>query len=501
MSDEAIPWKGLHPLSLAVNLAPRTWRTLRNTWPLFAALLIGGRRDSIAVLVVALTLFGLSVASTFVHFLTLGYRVVDGRLELKSGLINRQRRTIDPKRIQNIELVRNPLHTAFGLVELRIETASGREVEGLLSALSVEEGEAVRAALEQARPHEDPSEAEPAEVLARADLSDLLRYGATGLRLGAGLAIAVGLGSEALQLVDVQELDSVPSLIGKLGGAAMLVAFITGLFLLAVAGAIQRFWGFTLSLADGRLLATQGLLTRRRVELLAAKVQLVTVRQPLLRRLLHFGSVHIETAAVRSGERGVSSAEAQVPAVDDDALPALLDAVVPGSGALWTEPMEPPHPRALRRELITGVITGSATGLLLGWWLGGVAWVLVSILPALAVISEWLDYRHQGWRVTDSLVLSRAGYVNRKTHVVSRAKIQTVEWRQGVLLRRWGLAQVILRVAGSRVELPLLGAELARELVDRLTPRPAAVLDAPDATDPEESPRPPASPASETASA
>ena len=41
-----------------------------------------------------------------------------------------------------------------------------------------------------------------------------------------------------------------------IGGAAMLVAFITGLFLLAVAGAIQRFWGFTLSLADGRLLIT-----------------------------------------------------------------------------------------------------------------------------------------------------------------------------------------------------------------------------------------------------
>ena len=129
-------WRGLHPLSLVANLAPRTWRTLRGTWPLLAAFAIGGRRDSVAILFIAALFFGMAVWSTVLHFLTLRYRVVHGRLEMRSGLLNRQNRALDPSRIQNTELVRNPLHKLLGLVELRVETASGREVEGLLSALS-----------------------------------------------------------------------------------------------------------------------------------------------------------------------------------------------------------------------------------------------------------------------------------------------------------------------------------------------------------------------------
>ena len=176
-------WRGLHPLSLVANLAPRTWRTLRGTWPLLAAFAIGGRRDSVAILFIAALFFGMAVWSTVLHFLTLRYRVVHGRLEMRSGLLNRQNRALDPSRIQNTELVRNPLHKLLGLVELRVETASGREVEGLLSALSEEEGERLLGLLDAARAGSSPStdDEEKAKVLSSADLSDLLRYGALSL--------------------------------------------------------------------------------------------------------------------------------------------------------------------------------------------------------------------------------------------------------------------------------------------------------------------------------
>ncbi|NOY26891.1 MAG: PH domain-containing protein, partial [Oligoflexia bacterium] len=119
------PWKSLHPASLAVNLVPQAWRTARRAWPIFLAIILGGQDIGVQAgdLTLILLFFGLTLARTLVHFLTLHYRLHDGRLEIKSGLIHRQTRTIDPKRIQNVELVRNLFHRATGLVELRVETA------------------------------------------------------------------------------------------------------------------------------------------------------------------------------------------------------------------------------------------------------------------------------------------------------------------------------------------------------------------------------------------
>ena len=60
------------------------------------------------------------------------------------GLLVRHARTVDPKRIQNIEMVQNPLHKLAGLVELRIETAGDASTRGLLSALKVEDARSLR---------------------------------------------------------------------------------------------------------------------------------------------------------------------------------------------------------------------------------------------------------------------------------------------------------------------------------------------------------------------
>src|SRR6185503_14051289 len=98
-----------------------------------------------------LLFFGLAIGNTLVHYLTLRYRLADGRLEIRSGLLNRQARVIAADRVQNVEMVRNVFHRLSGLVEVRIETASGTEVEGLLSALSVADAEALIGALEAAR--------------------------------------------------------------------------------------------------------------------------------------------------------------------------------------------------------------------------------------------------------------------------------------------------------------------------------------------------------------
>lgn len=475
------PWRSLHPASVLVNLVPRTWAFVRRSWVLIFALLYGrsGSTDRMVDsldMVLLLMFFMGTVGSTVTHWATLRYRVNEGRLEIRSGLLNRQVRVIDPERIQNMELVRNVFHRLSGLVEVRIETASGSEVEGELSALSQSEAKVLVDALDRARQREGaPPVTEEAEwpVLVRNGLSELVWYGVTGARFSA-MVVLFGVAFEWFAQRDPERMGRVMSGVGWVGAALGLVAAVTGAWVVSVGGSLLRHWGFTLRRKGETLVAEEGLFTRRRVELGQHKVQLVSVQEPVLRRLVGFASLQVETAAVREGGDGTQRAVALVPVVTRDELDALVGAVLPGAGPHFGDlPLSPPAPRALVRSLVQGtwqaaLLTTLAVAAFGPW--GGLATVLFPVAWGLA----WLDHRHQGWAITDELVVARAGWLSRRTEVVERRKLQSVDRVQGPLLRRYGLGQVVVRVAGAGLALPIVGWEEAAAIQETLV-QPKAV--------------------------
>ena len=135
MASEAAPaevgaWRSLEPASLLVNLLPDLWRTARAAWPLLLAVFVGGGIANVVNLGLLTVFFGSAIGRTVLHFLTLRYRLHEGKLEIRTGLIGRRFRVIDPGRIQNVEIVQNVFHKLAGLVELRIETAGDAGAEG-----------------------------------------------------------------------------------------------------------------------------------------------------------------------------------------------------------------------------------------------------------------------------------------------------------------------------------------------------------------------------------
>lgn len=464
-SDAA--WRQLHPGSVLVNLIPRLWGLARAFWPILLAVVYGTAQGGGVQLLdysVLLAFFLMGASGTVLHWLTLRYRVADGRLEVQSGLINRQVRVIAPERIQNLEMTRNVFHRLAGLVELRIETASGTEVEGLLSALSVAEAEALIAELGRSRP---TNVSEPDPVVVENGTLDLMRYGATAARLGA-IAVLVGLASEWLSVSDPDEVVEVGAVLGALGGIALVFAAFSGAFVLGVGGAVVRHHGFRLVRRGTALVASEGLFTTRQVELPLAKVQLVTVTEPLLRRLLGFGSVHIETAAARAEQGGVAQAEAMAPYVDRDHFAQVVRAALPQLDVdLASLDLHPPHPRALVRAVAVAVVRGLVLGGLAVAWFG--SWgALALLLVPFGVIGAVLDHRFQGWLVTDQVVLTRTGWWSRATQVVDRHKLQSLQVSQGPFLRNYGLAVLRVRVAGSSVELPVLDWDQALAIQQQL---------------------------------
>jgi uncharacterized membrane protein YdbT with pleckstrin-like domain len=111
------------------------------------------------------------------------------------------------------------------------------------------------------------------------------------------------------------------------------------------------------------------------------------------------------------------------------------------------------------------------------WWFGGFAALAWLVLPVGALLA-YLDYRHQGWLVSEGSVVSRRGYVNRSSVIVHRSKIQSLSCHQGPVLRRIGLGRLSVNVAGRSVGLPLISWEQAQDRLLQLTEPPDAALDA-----------------------
>ncbi len=487
VEPDAQGWRGLEPASLAINLVPDLWRTLRTGWPLLVAIMVSGGVTSFIDLLFFLVFLASSLARTIVHFLTLRYRLADGKLEIHSGLLGRRHRVIDPVRIQNIELVQNVFHRAFGLVELRVETAGESGAAGLLSALSLAEAESLRAGIQRVRSASAAasaaasgpagsgaagSAAEPeAEELERTGLLEVLGHGVTEGRAGAALVL-YGIVQEWGPTVRPELFTHALARPGS--SAVLMVVFVSAGYLWSVTTSFVRYYGFVLSRTADGLRTRSGLFTRRRVEIPAGKVQMVRIDASWMLRLMGYASLQIETAGSNAAPGEGRLAEALVPMVADDVVPYTLDAVLSGFAASERVAWSRPARAALVRAVLGGVVRWGGALALIGHFLTptlglGRLDALAGVGVLLGIGDGYLDYVTAGWKLTPSLILVRSGFLSRVTSVLPRAKIQSAHLVQGPIQRQFGVWQVHVWVAGGRVATPELNEHEARAVFEAVS--------------------------------
>ena len=105
----------LHVLSPAFFATRHAWRL----WPL--ALLVAARRQFWLLALGALVLLAWSTVEWWRHT----YELEGGALRVEEGVLARKLRAVPFDRIQQVELVRKPLHRLLGVASLRVETAGG----------------------------------------------------------------------------------------------------------------------------------------------------------------------------------------------------------------------------------------------------------------------------------------------------------------------------------------------------------------------------------------
>jgi putative membrane protein len=482
----AVPLEGEGPQRLHV-LSPVFFATRHaiRLWPL--GVLLVARRQLWLIVLGALVLLAWST----VEWMRRTYELEGGALRLEEGVLARKLRAVPFDRIQQVELVRKPLHRLLGVASLRVETAGGGSAAEVdLDVVTLEEARTLRATLLRAKAEVTgaaaatagtlggqvhgartaaadaaiEAEAPRAErVLLRLRLGEVMLAGITGSRAAAALVV-LGPISQATDwfpgLTDWFFARFDPEAVTPTTPVAFAAVAVLGVIVwlgLAAASSIVTDYGFTLARAGNDLVVRRGLLERREAVLPLARLQVVRIEESLLRRALGLASIRIQSAG-RTGGGDETASRLAVPILQRVQVNQVLEELLPGAAPVPRLLLPPPaaRRRAVTRSVVTATVVMAAVAIPL-WRLTelgvlavpAVLAVLAVPVLALAVALGLAAYRNLGHATRERFLYARVGVAIRVTTAVPVAKAQSGSVRTTPFQRRAGLATLHIDIAGG----------------------------------------------------
>ena len=440
------------------------------------ALLAGSRQDGAPWQALGLVV---PVTIGLLRYLTTSFRIADGRIELRTGLVARSSRTTALARVRTVDLTASPIQRALGLSTLRIGTGISEQDQPLeLDGLPTPRARSLRdELLRVSQAVQAPADGsptgdtdDPAGPAAGSGASPPPRAEPPVLRLdpawaryapltSTGVVVLAGLLGVGGQLLgdlgprlplgaaDPDSLASAPLWVSLLTVAAVaLVA--TAVF--AVLGYLSAYWGFTLARSDGRWRLRRGLFTTRETTIEEERLAGVRLHEPLSLRVAGAARLSAVVTGLRTGEQGSSLLAPPAPrSVVDATAGSVLSCPEAILGPLTRHgaaAVRRRYVRALAPALVVVVLAAVlvAPGPL-------PVWVLVASLalvpPALAL--AWDRARSLGHAHLGGHVVARAGSVVRRREVLVDSHVIGWNLRATYFQRRVGLTTLAATTAGG----------------------------------------------------
>jgi putative membrane protein len=470
-SDErqAAPLQGrLHPLTLVLFLL----NTLTGLLIPGLIVMFTGSERSLGIL---LFLFlGLGLIPTLIRYFTFTYRIENGELITRQGILERTERHIPLARVQDVRFEQGIMHRLLKVVDVHIETAGGKGAEASLSVLSKADGEALRRAVfEQARVRSTESagtplasgDTTPTEVIRRLSTRELLLAGLTSNRSVYALTIILVAWQQLMDdILPKRIYERFTQFVGSLierwvnagdhpSWASILVLAVLIIFagtVLSAVGSVVLFHGFTLSRRGEDLHRSYGLITRRASSLPRRRIQLLRIEATWLRRLLHLATLRADTAGSQPADHqpGNEGRDVLVPVVRREEVDALLPVFFPNLDAAapdWRQVSR----CAIRRSTLKGaVVCVLLSALTLSLERSLLALLLLALIPAVYALNV-RSFRHLGFAVGEDFFHMRRGWLSRVIWIVPVRNAQTVVVRQTPFDRRHRVATLMVDTAGQ----------------------------------------------------
>lgn len=485
--DEPHEVRRLHPAAMIVGAIKtvRRWVSAVAFYGVFA--LIGNGLDFTTVLLILAGVVLVVVGSALWGFLAwraTTYDVSGGAFRLRGGVVQKNERTIPLEHVQSVDTVQGLLQRLFGVYEVRVETAGGggTEPDAALSALDRAAVEVLRREIEGYRPvpSAEAEEESGPRVIRKLSMRDLLIAGATSGQIGVALSL-VAIGSQLVDDFFSQRFAErvFEALAPRSVVAVLLLVLVVGLFawLLAIAGTVLAYAGFTLSRDGDFLYIRRGLLERREATIPLARIQAVRISEGLLRQPFGLAMLRVESAGYGE-DAGVSTT--LFPLLPRRQAQALLEAVAP---EFAVEPALTPLPRRARRRYafraavpVLFIVAVSAAPIYLAS-----RSVALASLPLLLVIPGVLHgllrHRAAGYALVADRLVVRSRLLSRTTSIAPRKRLQSRGSVRSPFQRRLRLATFEARVAsgggGSDLRVVDLDHDSARALLQDLSPTPS----------------------------
>lgn len=467
-----------------------------------------------------------AVAVGVVRWRTTRYRITDERVELHSGLLNRQRRSVPRDRIRTVDLTAPLLHRLVGLSVVKVGSGQSGSDAGLdLDAVTTDEAERLRRELlarpapargpaavadgtgtDRARVEGDGADgnradgdaaagdgtAGPADHVdpAGAELDRIrwssLRFAPLTVSSLAAIGALAGAGWNVLNEtgLDPRSLPGADAVAGELSAApvwATVLVAVGLLLLVMVAGSIvlfvERWWDYRLSREpDGTLRVRRGLLTKRSLSVSEQRLRGVTVSEPLLVRALGGGAQAGALTVGLAGEDKDSGGGALGPPVRRAHAHAVAATAARATGPVTDGPLRAHPARARTRRLVRAVVPALVPAALLGVfaWFDGTVWPVVvgGVLVLLAVPLALDRYRALGHRLDERYLVARHGSLLRTTTALRRDGVIGWRVRQSLFQRRAGVLTLEATTAagGGAVQVLDLDPADAVALMAAVTP-------------------------------
>ncbi len=439
-----------------------------------------------------LGLIALLLCRGLLHWLTTRYRITDEQVEVRTGLVFRQRLATRRSRIRTVESTARFGHRLFGVTAVRIGTGQHDQKDGKalrLDAVTVAEAERLRRELlRRTAPTVDGGAAQdrrpPADVLQRLDWG-WLRYAPLTLSGLFAIVAVAGLAWRSFSELDISvnriglmregvhwvERSSLGMVIITIAAIALVIIVFGSMVVYTL-----KFSGYRLTReSDDTLHVRRGLLTTSAVTIEEARLRGVEIREPMLLR----AGRGAKCSAVATGLQHKNESHLLMPPGPVDEAHRVAAKVLRSETSPTTVRLVRHPARALRRRLVRAVVPALvlvAALWVLHVWAGWPIWLweIACVLPVLAVPLGVNRYRNLGHALTPRYLVSRSGSFDRRTVALQRDGIIGWQVRRSFFQRRAGLMTLTATIAAGRGAYHVLdvtesdGVRLADETVPGL---------------------------------
>jgi putative membrane protein len=474
--DEA-PFQRLHPLSIILKSFSMLGQNIVAIIVLHFSLFDQNFNYS---LLAATALVAMVVGVTTLIWSRFTYQVTEREIRIKSGLLNRNNRSIPFDRIQDVSLEQKLISRLLGLATVALETGSGGGEDGQLNALARPDAENLRDKIRDYKaglkadnpPAEDqPVTTDTPPLFAmdnrRIFIAGLFNFSFVLLAILGALAqnldflLPDGFFDPRTWIDALPEQETINGLSSavRIGGAlaAILSLVIIG-FTTGIIRTFVREYAFRLDRVDSGqpgFRRRRGLFTLTDMVMPIHRVQAAILQTGPVRA--RFGWYHLKFTSLAgdaSGETDHSAAPcARLPEID----PILIEcAVRPASPDL---PFHSVNPAFWWRRAVIAWLALAVAALGTGYFIhDGLFAIILLAVPATVVL--FLNWRHHQYALEDGQLYVRSGWWRRRLTILLVRKVQSVDVNQSPLDHPLDLATVTIGIAGGSTIAPLSIADI-----------------------------------------